>query len=194
MAHCRASQRARAKRLRGKTLRKNQRDFASLPTPANSAWSRTSPPAIRRSKPAQKIVLAAAEAGADVIELGVPFSDPVADGPIIQRASERALRGGTTLAGRARPRSPLACAHAKCRWSSSAISIPFCRWAWRNLPNLRPSAGRRWRTRHRSDARRSDEYRAALQRTGSTRFFSRLPLPPTRASRELPKPPAASST
>jgi|SRR5580692_4336911 tryptophan synthase alpha chain len=47
----------------------------------------------------EKIVLAAANAGADVIELGVPFSDPVADGPTIQRASDRALRGGTTLAG-----------------------------------------------------------------------------------------------
>jgi len=47
----------------------------------------------------EKIVLAAAEAGADVIELGVPFSDPLADGPVIQRASERALRSGTTLAG-----------------------------------------------------------------------------------------------
>lgn len=47
----------------------------------------------------EKIVLAAAEAGADVIELGVPFSDPLADGPTIQRASERALRSGTTLAG-----------------------------------------------------------------------------------------------
>jgi tryptophan synthase alpha chain len=46
----------------------------------------------------EKIVLAAAEAGADIIELGVPFSDPVADGPTIQRASERALRAGTTLA------------------------------------------------------------------------------------------------
>jgi tryptophan synthase alpha chain len=47
----------------------------------------------------EKIVLAAADAGADVIELGVPFSDPVADGPTIQRASERALASGTTLAG-----------------------------------------------------------------------------------------------
>jgi tryptophan synthase alpha chain len=47
----------------------------------------------------EKIVLAAAQAGADVIELGVPFSDPVADGPTIQRASERALGHGTTLAG-----------------------------------------------------------------------------------------------
>ena len=44
------------------------------------------------------IVLAAIAAGADVIELGVPFSDPVADGPVIQRASERALKQGTTLA------------------------------------------------------------------------------------------------
>jgi tryptophan synthase alpha chain len=46
-----------------------------------------------------KFVLALAEAGADVIELGVPFSDPVADGPTIQRASERALRAGATLKG-----------------------------------------------------------------------------------------------
>jgi tryptophan synthase alpha chain len=45
------------------------------------------------------VALAAIAAGADVIELGVPFSDPVADGPVIQRASERALRHGTDLAG-----------------------------------------------------------------------------------------------
>ncbi len=38
------------------------------------------------------------EGGADVIELGVPFSDPMADGPVIQRASERALANGVTLA------------------------------------------------------------------------------------------------
>src|SRR5207247_11136146 len=38
-----------------------------------------------------------AAVGADIIELGVPFSDPVADGEVIQRASERALRNGVTL-------------------------------------------------------------------------------------------------
>ena len=38
-------------------------------------------------------------AGADIIELGVPFSDPMADGPVIQRASERALKHGASLAG-----------------------------------------------------------------------------------------------
>lgn len=47
----------------------------------------------------ERLVAALAEAGADVVELGVPFSDPLADGPTIQRASERALRSGTTLAG-----------------------------------------------------------------------------------------------
>lgn len=45
----------------------------------------------------REIILAASRAGADVIELGVPFSDPVADGPVIQRASERALQKGTSL-------------------------------------------------------------------------------------------------
>ncbi|HYE73810.1 MAG TPA: tryptophan synthase subunit alpha [Blastocatellia bacterium] len=40
----------------------------------------------------EQIMLALADAGADVIELGVPFSDPMADGPVIQRASERALK------------------------------------------------------------------------------------------------------
>src|ERR1700690_2044225 len=45
----------------------------------------------------REIVLAAIDAGAAVIELGVPFSDPLADGPVIQRASERALRQQTTM-------------------------------------------------------------------------------------------------
>jgi len=44
-----------------------------------------------------EVCVAAAEEGADVIELGMPFSDPAADGVAIQRASERALRGGMTL-------------------------------------------------------------------------------------------------
>jgi len=42
-------------------------------------------------------VLQLAGAGADIVELGVPFSDPIADGPVIQQAADRALRAGTTL-------------------------------------------------------------------------------------------------
>ena len=45
----------------------------------------------------EALVLCMAEAGADLIELGVPFSDPIAEGPTIQRASERALAAGTSL-------------------------------------------------------------------------------------------------
>lgn len=52
-------------------------------------------PDLERSR---DVVLALARAGADVIEVGVPFSDPIADGPAIQRASERALAAGGTLA------------------------------------------------------------------------------------------------
>ena len=46
-----------------------------------------------------EILLSLAVNGADLIEVGVPFSDPLADGPVIQRASERALASGTTLRG-----------------------------------------------------------------------------------------------
>jgi tryptophan synthase alpha chain len=45
----------------------------------------------------QAMAIAAIDNGADVIELGVPFSDPLADGPVIQRASERAVAKGTRL-------------------------------------------------------------------------------------------------
>jgi tryptophan synthase alpha chain len=45
------------------------------------------------------LVAAMVRGGVDLVELGVPFSDPIADGPVIQRASERALASGTSLAG-----------------------------------------------------------------------------------------------
>ena len=44
-----------------------------------------------------KLMHGLVDSGADIIELGVPFSDPIADGPIIQRASERALNHGVNL-------------------------------------------------------------------------------------------------
>ncbi len=50
-------------------------------------------------KTTRELVLEMARRGADVIELGIPFSDPLADGPTIQASSQRALEGGATLAG-----------------------------------------------------------------------------------------------
>ncbi|HIS48863.1 MAG TPA: tryptophan synthase subunit alpha [Candidatus Scybalocola faecigallinarum] len=61
----------------------------------------------------EQLVLAMAEAGADLIELGIPFSDPTAEGPVIQAASTRALAGGATtdkimeMAGRIRKKTPV---------------------------------------------------------------------------------------
>lgn len=63
--------------------------------PALVAYLTAGDPAPERTP---KLVMALARGGADVLELGVPFSDPVADGPVIQEASERALKAGTTVA------------------------------------------------------------------------------------------------
>ena len=62
--------------------------------PALIAYLTCGDPDLRTTR---EVALAAIDAGAEVIELGVPFSDPVADGPVIQRASERALRNHVSL-------------------------------------------------------------------------------------------------
>ena len=62
--------------------------------PALVAYLTCGDPDLRTTR---EVVLAAISAGAEVIELGVPFSDPVADGPVIQRASERALHKCVSL-------------------------------------------------------------------------------------------------
>src|SRR5690242_4258405 len=70
----------------------------------------------------ERLLIELAKAGADIIELGVPFSDPVADGEVIQRASERALRNGVTL------RDALTCAaRAKQR-----IDVPIVLFSYFN--------------------------------------------------------------
>src|SRR5436309_14265187 len=76
----------------GKVKTTSRISFAAKP--ALVAYVTCGDPDIATSR---EIILAAIAAGADVIELGVPFSDPVADGPVIQRASERALKNHTSL-------------------------------------------------------------------------------------------------
>ena len=75
------------------------------------------------------IAIAAIDAGSDVLELGVPFSDPLADGPVIQRAMERALaRAEHTAPLKDVLNSParFALSAPLPAWSSSAISIRSC--------------------------------------------------------------------
>ncbi len=61
--------------------------------PVRGPSSSSSSPAIPRPRPLPQALRAAAEAGADVIEIGIPFSDPLADGPVIQAAVPTALSG-----------------------------------------------------------------------------------------------------
>ena len=60
-------------------------------------------------KTTETLALACEAGGADILELGIPFSDPIADGPEIQQAGQRALRSGT------RPRDVLEIGRASCR-------------------------------------------------------------------------------
>ena len=66
------------------------------PAPGLVAYVTAGDPDLARTA---DILVALGRAGADVIEVGIPFSDPLADGPVIQRASERALASGATLRG-----------------------------------------------------------------------------------------------
>jgi len=70
------------------------RAFSATSQPRLVTYVTAGDPDLSRSA---DIIRAMARGGADAIEIGVPFSDPIADGPAIQRASERALASGTTL-------------------------------------------------------------------------------------------------
>lgn len=91
--------------------------------PALIAYLTAGDPSLERTP---SLVAALERGGADLIELGVPFSDPVADGPVIQRASERALKAGATLRGILR---------TACRLRSSS-GIPILLFSYLN-PVLR---------------------------------------------------------
>ena len=135
----------------------------------------------------ERIVLAAAEAGADVIELGVPFSDPVADGPTIQRASERALRSGTTLAGVLDLVTAPARAHGSAAGAFQLLQSDSAD-GHREICGRSGRSGSRRRARHRFDAGRIRRIsRDASERRASTRFFWRRRPRPMRGSRRLPR-------
>ncbi len=80
-------------------------------------------------------------AGADVLEVGVPFSDPLADGPVIQRATERALAAGTTLKGVLEMVGQTRAPTCVRRSSSSATPTRSCGSAPSGLPTRPGTAG-----------------------------------------------------
>ncbi len=140
------------------------------------------------------ILLALARAGADVIEVGVPFSDPIADGPAIQRASERALAAGSHLGASLDLVGLGATVDRRRRSCSSRMSIRCCDSASTRSSRRAAAAGvdgvllldlpieeaepvRRGarRARHRSDlSREPDDDRRPAARGGATR--TRIPV------------------
>ena len=104
------------------------------------------------------ILRALDRAGADVLEVGVPFSDPLADGPVIQRATERALESGTTLLkvlDIARARAPPAASdrHLQLRQSHPAPGSRAVRDRARDAGGGRRAGARSADRRRRTSAR-----------------------------------------
>jgi len=140
-----------------------------------------------------KYVLALAEAGADVIELGVPFSDPLADGPTIQRASERALKAGASLAG-------VLDLVRRIRQSSQVPLVlfsyynPILQMGLEKFASTAASAGVDGVLATDLTPEESEDYAASSPLIISTRFFLVRRLPPTTASRKSLLAPLAFST
>jgi len=88
----------------------------------------------------EQVLLALERGGADIIEIGVPFSDPVADGPVIQRASERALAAGATL-----ERVLALCSRVRSRISAPVVLFtylnPMLRFGWSRFAAKAADAG-----------------------------------------------------
>ena len=79
-------------------MKRLDQTFAKLKTERRAALMPYLPLGYPTIDASQQLIRAVTDAGADVIELGVPFSDPLADGPVIQRAAQIALQNGMTLA------------------------------------------------------------------------------------------------
>ncbi len=125
----------------------------------------------------REVALALTEAGADIIELGVPFSDPVADGPVIQRASERALRQGVTLehvlalAAEIRRRSPVGLL-------LFGYVNPFLRLGWGRFAQAAAAAGVQGVLATDLIPEEAAEYRQALAQRGLEPVFLAAPTSP----------------
>jgi tryptophan synthase alpha chain len=126
----------------------------------------------------RQIALAAIDAGADVLELGVPFSDPLADGPVIQRASQRAVNNGTRLADvlelakflrRERPAAGLVI---------FSYLNPILRMGLETFARAADEAGVDGVLATDMIVEESEEYRAALARHGLQPIFLAAPTSP----------------
>jgi len=126
----------------------------------------------------REIALAAIDAGADVIELGVPFSDPLADGPIIQRASERALAHGTRLRDVLALAREIRAARAAAGLVIFSYLNPMLRYGLRKFADDAAAAGVDGVLATDMIVEEAGEYEAELARVGLAPIFLAAPTSP----------------
>jgi tryptophan synthase alpha chain len=124
------------------------------------------------------IAIAAIDAGADVIELGVPFSDPLADGPVIQRASERALARGTRLKDVLALARELRAARPKAGLVIFSYLNPILRYGLRKFAEDAAAAGADGVLATDLIVEEAGEYLVELERVGLAPIFLAAPTSP----------------
>jgi tryptophan synthase alpha chain len=124
------------------------------------------------------IALEAIDAGTDVIELGVPFSDPLADGPVIQRASERALEHGTTLKNVLALAAEIHVARPKAGLVIFSYVNPILRYGMAKFADDAAAAGVDGVLATDLIVEEADEYLAELSRVGLSPIFLAAPTSP----------------
>ena len=141
------------------------------------------------------IALAAIDAGADVIELGVPFSDPLADGPVIQRASERAVARGTSMADVLKIASEIRAARPNAGLVIFTYLNPVLRYGLPRFADDAAAAGADGVLITDMIVEEAGEYLVGNEsRQAWRRFFWPRPQVPTNGSRRSPRTPKVSCT
>jgi tryptophan synthase alpha chain len=126
----------------------------------------------------REIALAAIDAGADVIELGVPFSDPMADGPVIQRASERAVVRGTRLKDVLALAGEIRAARPDAGLVIFSYLNPILRYGLHNFAEAAAAAGVDGALVTDLIVEEADEYLAEMKRVGLAPIFLAAPTSP----------------
>jgi tryptophan synthase alpha chain len=126
----------------------------------------------------RKIAIAAIDAGADVIELGVPFSDPLADGPVIQRASERAVARHTRMADVLRVAKEIRAARADAGLVIFTYLNPILRYGLSRFVDDAKAAGADGVLVTDLIVEEAGEYLAEMERAGLAPVFLAAPTSP----------------
>jgi len=126
----------------------------------------------------RKIAIAAIDAGADVIELGVPFSDPLADGPVIQRASERAVARHTRMADVLRVAREIRAARAQAGLVIFTYFNPILRYGLSKFVDDAKAAGADGVLVTDLIVEEGEEYLGEMERVGLAPVFLAAPTSP----------------